>query len=301
MSHKSKHILEYLFFQVIGSIVRLLPLRLVHKTGFALARLAYPILKSRRNIALTNLQNAFPEMDESRRTEIAFRSFQSVSATFLELLWYPNFTKDGIKQRVHIENIELLRKLQEKKKGIVFLTAHFGSWELATQAISVYSDARVCTIAKPQSNLFIDRVITRWRELFGLKIVSMGVSVREILRTLQEGGIIALAADQSAPKESIAVEFFGRKVPTFQGPAIFSLKTGAPIVLGCTLRQEDGNYTMRFVHVPSDDLHGASDETILELTRRQVQMTEAIIRQYPEQWMWMHKRWKHVPNPAETV
>jgi KDO2-lipid IV(A) lauroyltransferase len=217
------------------------------------------------------------------------------------MLWYPNFSKTGIKQRVHIENIELLQQLQEKKKGIIFLTAHYGSWELATQAITVYSDAPVYTIAKPQSNLLVDRIITRWRELFGLKIVAMGISVREILRTLQEGGIVALAADQSAPKESVTVNFFGRNVPTFQGPAIFSLKTGAPIILGCTVRQENGNYTMRFVHVPSDDLGGVSDENILELTRRQVQMTEVIIRQNPEQWMWMHKRWKHVQDQAETA
>ncbi|MGA3286108.1 MAG: lysophospholipid acyltransferase family protein [Bacteroidota bacterium] len=301
MSYRTKHIVEYIFFQVIAFIVQLLPLHLVHKTGFALARLTYPLLKSRRNVALQNLRYAFPEMGETKRRQIAFRSFQSVSATFLELLWYPNFTKTGIKQRVHIENIELLKQLQEKKKGIIFLTAHYGSWELATQAITAYSDTPVCVIAKPQSNLLVDRVITRWRELFGLKIVAMGISVREILRTLQEGGIVALAADQSAPKESVTVKFFGRNVPTFQGPALFSLKTGAPIILGCTVRQENGNYTMRFVHVPSDDLDGVSDESILELTRRQVHMTEEIIRHYPEQWMWMHKRWKHVQDQAETV
>ena len=129
----------------------------------------------------------------------------------------------------------------------------------------------------------------------------MGISVREILRTLKEGGIVALAADQSAPKESVMVNFFGRNVPTFQGPAIFSLKTGAPIILGCTVRQENGNYTMHLAHVPSDDLNGVSDENVLELTRRQVQMTEAIIRQKPEQWMWMHKRWKHVQDHTETA
>ena len=300
MPYRIKHIVEYFFFQSIAFIVQLLPLNLVHKSGFALARLAYPLIRSRRNVALQNLRNAFPEMVESKRRQIAFRSFQSVSATFLELLWYPNFSKAGIKQRVHVENIELLDRMKEKKKGIIFLTAHYGSWELATQAITVYSDAPVSTIAKPQSNILVDRVITRWRELFGLKIVLMGISVREILKTLQEGGIIALAADQSAPKESVVVKFFGRNVPTFQGPALFSLKTGAPIILGCTMRQENGNYIMRFVHVPSDDLGGVSDENILELTRRQVQMTEEIIRQHPEQWMWMHKRWKHVQDQEET-
>jgi Kdo2-lipid IVA lauroyltransferase/acyltransferase len=301
VSSKPKHIVEYIFFRASAFIVQRLPLRHVHTIGFALARLAYPLLKSRRNIALENLRYAFPEMDESQRRQIALQSFQSIGAAFLELLWYPNFTKAGIKQRVRIENLELLQQLQEKKKGIIFLTAHYGSWELASQAITVYSDTPVCTIAKPQSNLLVDRIITRWRELFGLKIVAMGISVREILRTLQEGGIIALAADQSAPKESVAVNFFGRSVPTFQGPALFSLKTGAPIILGCTVRQENGNYTMRFVHVPGDDLDGASDENILELTRRHVHMTELLIRQNPEQWMWMHKRWKHVRVPAEAA
>ena len=301
MSSKTKHIVEYVFFQTFAFIVQRLPLCLIDKTGFMLARFVYPLLKSRRNVAFQNLRHAFPEMEESKRRQIAFRSFQSIGATFLELLWYPNFTKTGIKQRVRIENIELLKKLQEKKKGIIFLTAHYGSWELATQAITVYSDVPVYTIAKPQSNLLVDRIITRWRELFGLKIVAMGISVREILKTLQEGGIVALAADQSAPKESVAVIFFGRNVPTFQGPAIFSLKTGAPIILGCTVRQENGNYTMRFVHVPSNDLVGVSDENILELTRRHVHLTEAIIRQNPEQWMWMHKRWKHVQDQAETA
>jgi Kdo2-lipid IVA lauroyltransferase/acyltransferase len=301
MMHSSKHILEYILFKVVGALIRLLPLRFVHKSGFALARLAYPMLKSRRNVALSNLRYAFPEMQESERERIAFQSFQSVSATFLELLWYPNFTKARIKQRVRIENIELVDQLRAQQKGIIILTAHFGSWELATQAISVYEDAIVRTVAKPQSNMLIDQVITQWRELFGLKIVPMGISVREILRTLHHGGMVALAADQSAPKESVAVEFFGRNVPTFQGPAIFSLKTGAPIVLGCTVRQQDGNYTMRLVHVPSKDLIGASDENIYELTRRQVHMTEAIIRQTPEQWMWMHKRWKHVSDQTGSA
>jgi Kdo2-lipid IVA lauroyltransferase/acyltransferase len=301
MSYSAKHIMEYVLFQILTFIVQLLPLSMVRKTGFALARLAYPLLKSRRNVALQNLRYAFPELEEPVRQKIALKSFQSVGVSFLELLWHPNFTKDLIRQVVQIENIDLLKQLQEKKRGIVFLTAHYGSWELASQAITVYSETPVCTIAKPQSNLLVDRKITRWRELFGLKIVAMGISVREILRTLQDGGIVALAADQSAPKESVMVKFFGRNVPTFQGPAIFSLKTGAPIILGCAVRQENGNYIMRFIHVQGDDLNGASDENVLELTRRQVEMTEALIRQKPEQWMWMHKRWKHVQDQTETV
>ncbi len=148
MSFRPIYALEYALVRVMGFFVRLLPLHLVHKTGFSLTRLFYPLLISRRNVALQNLRNAFPEMNILRRKQIAFRSFQSVSATFLELLWYQNFTKARIKQRVHIENFELLKQLREKNKGIIFLTAHFGSWELAIQSISVYTDMPVLTIAK---------------------------------------------------------------------------------------------------------------------------------------------------------
>jgi KDO2-lipid IV(A) lauroyltransferase len=129
----------------------------------------------------------------------------------------------------------------------------------------------------------------------------MGMSVREVIRTLHQGGIVVLVADQTAPKESVSVEFFGRQVPTFEGPAVFSLKTGAPIVLGCAVRQEDGNYTMHLVHVRSDDLVGSSEDHVRELTQRQVRFTEDVIRQHPGQWMWMHKRWKHVPDRAEIA
>jgi Kdo2-lipid IVA lauroyltransferase/acyltransferase len=301
MQIKTKHILEYIVFRSFTFVVRLLPLGRVHKIGFTLARWAYPLLKSRREVALRNLHNAFPEMDEQKREQIAFHSFQNISATFIELLWMQNLTKEGIKQRVVIDNFDLLEKLRERNKGIIFLTAHFGSWELATQAISVYTDATVSAIAKSQSNTLVDKHITQWREMFGTRIVPMGVSVREILRRLQQGGIVALAADQTAPKESVSVEFFGRQVPTFQGPAVFCLKTGAPIVLGCTVRQEHGTYSMHLVHVPSDDLDGFSEEHVLELTQRQVRLTEEIIRQYPEQWMWMHKRWKHVPDRVKEA
>ncbi len=301
MPIKKVYVIEYIFFQCLGFVVRLLPLQLVHKTGFALARLAYPILKSRREVALRNLRNAFPEMDKKRLEQIALQSFQNITATFVELLWSPNYTKEIIEQRVSIDNLDVLTELLKRKKGIVFVTAHFGSWELSAHAISVYTNEPVCAIAKSQSNALVDRLINQWRELFGVRVVSMGMSVREIIRTLHQGGIIALVADQTAPKESIAVEFFGRQVPTFEGPAVFCLKTGAPIVIGCAVRQKDGNYKMHLEYVSSDDLVGFSDKNVLELTQRQVHMTEQIIRQFPEQWMWMHKRWKHVPDRVEVL
>jgi KDO2-lipid IV(A) lauroyltransferase len=302
MPKRWKHLTEYAVFWLLQAVVRLLPLPLVHRTGHVLGRLAYPFLTSRRRVALKNLHNAFPDLEEKQREEIARRSFQSVAATFVELLWQKNLKdKEQLRRRLRIENPEIMEYACDRQKGVVFLSAHFGSWELAFQGLSAYVSRPITAIVKPQSNPYVDRLITQWRGMYGAKVVPMGISVRETLRALQQGGIVAMAGDQSAPKESIAVEFFGRDVPTFQGPAVFSLKTGAAIVLGLAVRQPDGDYTMNLKEVPTADLHGATPENIYELTRRQVRMTEDIIRTCPEQWMWMHKRWKHVPDRIEAA
>ncbi len=300
MSKKINHIFEYMLFQITSLLVRLLPFNHVYKFGYCIAKWFFPILKSRRNVALRNLHNAFPEKKYSELKQIALRSFQNIAATFLELLWYPNLSKEIIERRVKIENIELIERLLKEGRGLIFLTAHFGSWELAMQAIAINYNKKFYAMAKPQSNILVDKKITKWREKFGLKIITMS-GAREILRALQEGSIIGLVADQSAPRESILVEFFGRAVPTFQGPALFALKTRAPIVFGCTIRQEDGTYKMKLALVDYADLYESTEENVIELTRRQVQVTERAIRQYPEQWMWMHKRWKHVPDREDIA
>ena len=132
-------------------------------------------------------------------------------------------------------------------------------------------------------------------------------SIREMLRLLREKQAVGIVADQTAAKESISVSFFGREVPTYEGPAMLSLKTGAPLVAGFAVRLSDGSYEARFCEVPSSDLKEYSKENVAELTRRHVAVTESVIRQHPEQWMWMHKRWKHVPSrfgqsaPAESA
>lgn len=296
---KPIHFIEYCIFLILVVIVRVLPLRYVHKAGFLLVRIFYPILGSRRKVALRNLHNAFPEWDKSKREEVAFKSFQNIAVTFVELLWQKRFSEEGIKKRVSIDNFELFKKLQAKNKGIIFLTAHFGSWEFATQALKIYSKTPTYAVAKQQKNYLIDRAITKWREMFGVQVISHGIVIRKLIQALHKGSIITLIADQAAPKESVSVKFFGREVPTYEGPAVFALKTGAPLVFGCTVRQADGNYIMHLTEIPTDDLHGVTKANILELTKRHIKITENIIRQYPEQWMWMHKRWKHVKDRAE--
>jgi KDO2-lipid IV(A) lauroyltransferase len=112
--------------------------------------------------------------------------------------------------------------------------------------------------------------------------------------------MVLMLGDQSASRESLFIDFFGRPAATHRGPALFALKTGAPMVMGLLLRQSDGRYAAEFEEIPHDDLHGASERNVAELTRRHTAVLERYIRLYPDHWLWMHKRWKHTPSPQQA-
>lgn len=291
-----RYVIEYALFRVLGVLVRFFPAYSAHRVGAKVGRAFYPLLTSRRRVALRNLRNAFPELSRQQIEQIAKESFESVTTSFLELMAFERFSAEDIKRQIRIENLGLLTDARRSNRGAIFLTAHFGNWELAAQAIAVYVDRPLHIIVKTQRNPLVDRRLVGWRTKFGARLIPMDNAVREVLRVLKDAEMVGLAADQAASKESISVEFFGRSVPTFAGPAAFALKTGAPLILGLAERQPDGTYIMRLAEIPSADLGEHSDEAVLELTRRQVRMTEEMIRRSPGQWMWMHKRWKHVAD-----
>ena len=294
------HLLEYFAFSLLGSFVRLWPLRNVQKMGATLGETVYAI-GFRKRITQKNLRNAFPEKNSHELNALARASYRSIGTALFEFLWFPCLTAERVREISRIENPHVVRELHARGKGIILLTAHFGNWELLAQGMHVELGLPISIIVKPQSNPLVDARINRWRTRWGNKVVPMGIAVREILRTLNEQGVVGVVADQSAPKESTAVDFFGRKAPTYEGPAVFSLKTGAPLMIGFAVRQADGTYRSHFEEIPSADLSGFTEGNILELTRRHVAVTEQYIRQYPDHWMWMHKRWKHVPDRQEVA
>ncbi len=294
------HITEYLLFQLVGFFLRMFPLSVVRRMGATVGEFVGATLGYRRAVTLDNLRNAFPEMEEKTLEGIMRSSFRSVSTALFEFMCFPWLSVDVINDVIKIENPELIREMYARGKGIILLTAHFGNWELLAQSIPVKTGIPVYVIVKPQANRRVDSKINAWRTKFGNIAVPMESSVRELLKVLREKRAIGIVGDQTAAKESAAVPFFGRDVPTFEGPAMFSLKTGAPMLVGFAVRQPDGNYLAQFFEVPSSDLIAYTPANILTLTKRHVAMTEAIIRKHPEQWMWMHKRWKHALSRIDS-
>jgi KDO2-lipid IV(A) lauroyltransferase len=294
---KPLHIVEFVAFQFIASLVQLLPLSAVRKMGRGLGRFVFVRIRYRRDVTLNNLRRAFPEKSETELILIAQGAFENIGISLLELVWFPRMTPEKILEEMRFDKPDVLQNAYKKGRGVIILTAHFGNWELLGQALTARFQYPLSGLAKTQSNHLVNEQINRRRKLFGTKVIPMETSLREVIRALGDGEMVAIAADQAAPKENVSVKFFGTMVPTHTGPSILSLKMGSAILAIFAVRSSDGSYDAHMIEVPSEDLKGHSDENVIELTRRHVKITENIIRQYPDQWLWMHKRWKHVPLP----
>lgn len=301
---KITHIIEYVLFQTVGTVLRLLSLRTVQRLGATMGEKVFSLGKFRASVTLQNLRHAYPEKSNDELDRLARSTYRSFGTAFFEFMWFPRLKRSAIQRLVHLENVDIVRAAKKRGKGVILLTAHFGNWELLATATSLAADFPIHIIVQPQANPLVDREVNRWRTLFGNSVVPMEESVREILRTLHQGGAVGIVADQSAPMENISVNFFGRLVPTHTGPGVFALKTGAALLIGFSVRQPDGTYLARYEEITTTDLGGYSEESVAELTRRHVLRTEQVIRKYPNQWMWMHKRWKHAvsrESEAEEV
>jgi len=288
-----RHRLEYFLFQLVKWSVLLLPLKSAQRLGYYIGSAAFRLAKARRNVALDNLLHAFPEKSQAERASIAKEAFTNYAISLVELLWFPNLNDEIIRKLVKPLNLDMLERAFEKGRGMVLLSGHFGNWELIAFSIAYLFRQPLSIIVQTQNNKYVDEVINRHRCLLGNRVIPMGMSVREIIKTLNSGGIVAIAPDQSGPREGPFVNFFGRSVATHQGPAAFALRCAAPMLMGFIFRQKDGTYEVTLEEVPSADLAGEEGENVLELTRRHTALLERYIRKYPGHWLWMHRRWKH--------
>lgn len=289
-----KHFFEFLFFSIFRGFLHILPFPLVQRLGRHLGRAACRLLTRRRAITLDNLRHAFPGRDEKELKEIALSAFGNFGIAMAEFLCFSRLNTADLRRLMNFDSNRSHFDRIASDKGLILLSGHFGNWELTGAGSSCLSGVPYLVVVKTQANRMVDGVVEALRCRFGNSVVPMERSVRETMKCLTNGGTVALAPDQSGPKESDFVEFFGRRVATFRGPAMFALRTGVPMKMGFTIRREDYTYDFILEDIETEDLDGPTDENILEITRRHVGLLEKYIRLHPGHWLWMHRRWKHV-------
>jgi KDO2-lipid IV(A) lauroyltransferase len=297
-----QHRLEFAALRFVGSAFGILPQTLRIIVAIKIAVLAFDILRIRRRVTLTNLERAFPEFPPARRRKIARAAYINLAIVGMEMLLAGKLDAEQVIALVDLDpdSEALIHELMKHGTGIVFVSGHYGNWELmaARTAAIGYPSA---VIVQEQRNPLMDRELSRTRERLGFNLVGRGSAVRGMLKILKEGGAAMILADQDAgTKDGVFVDFFGYPASTYRGPGQFVVHTGAPM-LGGWIHREEGRYRLTFERLDEatlDELEeDVDDESRIQLlTAAYVAWMERMIRKDPSQYLWLHHRWKSRPQ-----
>lgn len=288
-----KNRIEYILFILFSLCFRLLGLNLSRKFAAILAFVFFYLIPIRKKVVFNNLKIAFPENDYRTNKKLAFKIYLSFAITLVEIMYLPYMKKEKLINAVKCSNPELIVEKFKEGKGVILLSSHYGNWEFGAISVAIQVQLPFSVIVKPLRNPLVYEWMNNARTKFGNEVVPLGISIRKTYQTLKEKKIVAMVADQRGPREGVMVDFFGKKVSVYTGPAALALKTGAPLICGIAVRDKDYKYKMVFVEISQHNLPDGEEEKILEISRRYTSYLERVIRGNPEQWLWMHNRWKH--------
>lgn len=288
-----KNRLEYIVFISFSLFFRILGLYLSRRFALVIALVFYYLIPIRKKITLDNLSKAFPQLNKKQINEIGFRCYRSFAITLAEILYIPSLDKAGMKKNIKCENLELITEKFDEGNGLIMLSAHFGNWEYIANSIALQINKKLCVVVKPLRNNLVSDWMNKMRTRWINEIVPLGVSIRQVYTVLKQKNMVAMVADQRGPEESIKLDFFGRKTSVLVGPAVLALKTGAPLLYGIPIRQKDYSYKVKMVEISKENLPEIYEEKVRVLCERHLKYLESVINKYPEQWLWMHNRWKH--------
>jgi KDO2-lipid IV(A) lauroyltransferase len=264
-------------------------------------KLVYRFLPLRRDVILANLRRVFgdtiPEADIVRLAQAHYGHLWRLAGEFLRFRWLSQARKAAL---VRVENIDALVAALAEGKGVLVLTGHFGNWEVATIAgIGNYPQVRgrfhfVRRAIKPR---WLDALVTRRFNEAGFGVLPKRGSLDLILERLAAGDMVVFPFDQHArPPDGIEVLFFGHPAWTFKSLAIIALATGAPVVAATSWREPGGRHVLRFEEPMAPIECANTSEAIRRNTRAYNEALERLILRRPEQWYWVHRRWKSVPK-----
>jgi len=288
-----KNRIEYILFILFSWCFRLLGLNLSRKFADILAFVFFYLIPIRKKVVFKNLKIAFPEHDYQINKKLAYKIYLSFAITLVEILYLPYMKKHELIEAVECSNPQLIMEKFKDGRGVILLSSHFGNWEFGAISIAMQVHLPFSVIVKPLRNPLVYKWMNNARTKFGNEVVPLGVSIRKTYQTLKEKKIVAMVADQRGPSEGVRVDFFGKKVSVYTGPAALALKTSAPLICGIAIRGKNYKYKMDLVEISQQNLPQGEEEKILEISQRYTSYLEKIIRENPEQWLWMHNRWKH--------
>jgi|SRR5437773_6336345 len=288
----------YVLLKCFGSMPRNVAYaaaEIVASTGFHLAR-------RQRRAGLQNLRMAMPQLTDAERIRILRGSFRNLGRLLVEFSHFPQLNKTNISSYVVYDGFENYSESVRRGKGVIFLTAHFGAWELSSFSHSIYGHP-MKFVVRETDNPRVERLISRYRGLGGNSPIRRKNASRELLKALHNNETVGILVDQNTTRDEGAfVDFFGIPAATTTSVARLALRTGAAVIPGLLIWDErTGTHRLRFD--PPLDLIDTGDRTrdIIENTQMFNCVLESYVRKYPDQWLWIHRRWKTRPEGAPSL
>jgi Kdo2-lipid IVA lauroyltransferase/acyltransferase len=294
--------LEYALVWLIVKAVGALPRPLARAVGISLGRLVYLLHFRLRQVGMHNLAMAMPEKTRRERARILRGVFTSLGRQLAEVCLFPGYTKENVSKVVVYDGFENFERALARGKGVLFLTGHLGGWELSSFAHSLHGYP-LHIVIRSLDNLYLDQFIRHYRTMHGNNTVDKDDFVRGLLSAMKAGQTVGILMDTNmTPPQGVFVDFFGIPACTASGMARIALRTGAAVVPGFTLWDPAlRKYRLRFDPAVTLVRTGNDDADAVANTALFTKVIEDYVRRYPDQWLWVHRRWKTRPEGEKAL
>lgn len=292
-----KDAIEYYLIKGLIYLLGVLPKKLIYKITYLIAMVTFKFEKRRSKLTVKNLTLAFPDKNKDEIYSLAKKSYESLSITLAEIIMMFNDRLD-IDSMINDKEwiLQALEKYtKNKKNGVLIITAHFSNWELAAQFLPQNGYPMTAIGRKGNNTLIEENITLPFREKYGNKNIHKKNAIIKLVKTLKSNGYAGLLIDQKASgSSSVKTKFFDKEVDTTSAVATLKLKFDPIILPIFVARQKDGKYScVIYDPVEYNALEIENEEEKIEkITQKYNDIIEDVIRQYPEQWFWMHNRWR---------
>jgi Kdo2-lipid IVA lauroyltransferase/acyltransferase len=293
MRQRLQYALAWILIKLIGA----LPRPLARAAGITLAGWVYVLHGRLRRVGRINLELAFPEKSRRERARILRGVFVSFGRQAAEVCLLPQYTRENVGEVVVYDGFQNFECALKRGKGVLFLTGHLGGWELSAFVHSLYGHP-LHVVMRPLDNIHLDRLVRQYRTMHGNTMVEKDDFVRGLLAAVKAGETVGILMDTNmTPPQGVFVDFFGIPACTASGLARIALRTDAAVVPGFTIWDASlGKYRLRFDPAVPLVRSGDDDADAVANTARFTHIIEEYVRQYPDQWLWVHRRWKTRPE-----
>jgi KDO2-lipid IV(A) lauroyltransferase len=282
---------SYISYRIGEMLCLSLPLRAAYGVAVFLSNIRYLFAFEDKRIVTGNLRSIFPDKNDKEISRIRLQLFHNFAKYLVDFLRFKKLNIDYIKKNVKIVNLEYIDEGLKGGKGVIVVTAHLGNWELGGVVVSMIGHS-LSTVALAHKSKIVTDFFNAQRESKGLKVFLLGNAAKGCIRVLRDNEILALVGDRDFTEGGRLLDFFGK--PSFfpEGPAVFSLHTGAAIIPGFMLRNEDDSFSLVFEKPLQYEVTGDRDKDLDTIITKYKSTFEKYIRFYPDQWYMFRRFWK---------